>query len=136
MRHNSSKHNNANLHHHMTRHVGPGTGIYHLTYRLSPRQGPHIPCYLGLCFTHIKNTDTGLSWLNTWVQLMMPQNWAFKEYDCNFGILSHLYTFKLILNFCSLSNRENWILFWSLAGKGWCILKQEILETFCDLHKN
>jgi hypothetical protein len=35
-------------------------------------------------------------------------------------------TFELILSFCSLSNREIGILFWSFAGKGWYILKQEV----------
>jgi hypothetical protein len=58
--------------------------------------------------------------------ITMPQNWALKDSNCNFGSLSHLYTFKLILIFCSLSNREIWILCWSLAGKECYILKQEV----------
>jgi hypothetical protein len=44
--HNSSKGNNASLHHHRTRH--PGTYTYRLTYRLSARLGLHIPRYLSL----------------------------------------------------------------------------------------
>jgi hypothetical protein len=47
--------------------------------------------------------------------IKMPQNWALKDSNCNFSILLLKYcvTFKLILSFFSLSNREICILFLS-----------------------
>jgi hypothetical protein len=41
MKHNSSKDNNKNPHHHMAKSCLPGTYTYHLMYRLFPKLGPH-----------------------------------------------------------------------------------------------